>query len=82
MQKRKILHCRNNNLFADDLVLLASSNRDLQFVAECEAAGMRNTGTYLSSEAAVLCWKRVECPFWIENEFLSEVKQFKAASIP
>ena len=51
-------------LFADDVVLLASSGRDLQlsleqFAAECEAAGMR-IGTS-KSETMVLSRKRVEC---------------------
>lgn len=47
-------------LFADDMVLLASSDHDLQhpvggFAAECEMVGMRvNTS---KSKATVLCWK-------------------------
>ena len=50
-------------LFADDLILLASSNSDLQlslarFVAECEAVGMR-IGTS-KSKAMVLSQKRVD----------------------
>jgi len=45
-------------LFADDVVLLASSDRDLRhslgrFAAECEAAGMRVSTS--KSEAMVLC---------------------------
>jgi len=55
-------------LFADDVVLLASSGRDLQlslerFAAECEAVGMRvNTS---KSESMVLDRKTVECPLQI-----------------
>ncbi|KAI3374016.1 hypothetical protein L3Q82_022572 [Scortum barcoo] len=52
-------------LFADDVVLLASSSQDLQhvlerFAAECEAAGMRISTS--KSEAMVLDRKRVACP--------------------
>ncbi|KAK0130804.1 hypothetical protein N1851_034531 [Merluccius polli] len=51
-------------LFADDVVLLASSDCDLQlsldrFAAECEAAGMRISTS--KSESMVLNRKRVEC---------------------
>uniref|UniRef100_A0A8C6LI62 Reverse transcriptase domain-containing protein n=1 Tax=Nothobranchius furzeri TaxID=105023 RepID=A0A8C6LI62_NOTFU len=51
-------------LFADDVVLLASSERDLQFslerfAAECESAGMRISSS--KSETMVLIQKRVEC---------------------
>ncbi|TWW74022.1 hypothetical protein D4764_14G0000230 [Takifugu flavidus] len=51
-------------LFADDVVLLASSARDLQlsldrFAAACEAAGMRISTS--KSEAMVLNRKKVEC---------------------
>ena len=50
-------------LFADDVILLASSNSDLQvalggFAAQCEATGMKTS----KSEAMVLSWKRVDCP--------------------
>ena len=50
-------------LFAEDVVLLASSGRDLQlslerFAAECEAAGMRISTS--KSETMVLSRKRVE----------------------
>ena len=49
-------------LFADHVVLFASSDRDLQhslgrFAAECEAAGMRFRTS--QSEAMVLCRKPV-----------------------
>jgi len=39
-------------LSADDVVLLASSGHDLQFTAECEAAGMKVSSS--RSEAVVL----------------------------
>ena len=49
-------------LFADDVVLLVSSGRDLQlslmrFAAECEVA-----------ETIVVSQKRVECPLRVGNE--------------
>ena len=52
-------------LFVDDVVLLASSNRDLQlslgqFGAECEVVGMRISTS--NSEALILSQKRVDCP--------------------
>ena len=67
-------------LFADDVVLLASSGRDLQlslerFAAECEAAGMRISTS--KSETMVLSWKRVECPLRVGNEILPQVEEFK-----
>ncbi|KAK0152281.1 hypothetical protein N1851_006331 [Merluccius polli] len=51
-------------LFADDVVLLAPSDRDLQlsldwFAAECKAAGMRISTS--KSESMVLNWTRMEC---------------------
>ena len=61
-------------LFADDVVLLASSDRDLQlsldrFTAECEVAGMRISTS--KSESMVLNQKRVE------DEILPQVEEFK-----
>ena len=67
-------------LFADDVVLMASSAVDLQhsldqFVAECEAAGMRISTS--KSEAMVLSRKPVDCLLWVGNESLPQVKEFK-----
>uniref|UniRef100_A0A8C6KHS8 Reverse transcriptase domain-containing protein n=1 Tax=Nothobranchius furzeri TaxID=105023 RepID=A0A8C6KHS8_NOTFU len=67
-------------LFADDVVLLASSERDLQlslewFGAECEAAGMRISSS--KSETMVLIQKRVECLLWVRDEVLPQVEEFK-----
>uniref|UniRef100_A0A8C6KZ86 Reverse transcriptase domain-containing protein n=1 Tax=Nothobranchius furzeri TaxID=105023 RepID=A0A8C6KZ86_NOTFU len=67
-------------LFADDVVLLALSERDLQlslewFAAECEAAGMRITSS--KSETMVLIRKRVECLLWVRDEVLPQVEEFK-----
>ncbi|TKS64956.1 LINE-1 reverse transcriptase -like protein [Collichthys lucidus] len=67
-------------LFADDLVLLASSERDLQlsleqFAAECEAAGMRISTS--KSETMVLSRKRVECSLRVGDEILPQVEEFK-----
>ncbi len=67
-------------LFADDVVLLMSSNNDLQlslgqFAAECEAAGMRISIS--KSETMDLSRKRVDCPLWVREELLPQVEEFK-----
>ncbi|KAK0138802.1 putative RNA-directed DNA polymerase from transposon X-element [Merluccius polli] len=67
-------------LFADDVVLLDSSDRDLQlsldrFAAECEAAGMRISTS--KSESMVLNRKRVECTLRVGDEILPQVEEFK-----
>uniref|UniRef100_A0A3B5Q4K1 Reverse transcriptase domain-containing protein n=1 Tax=Xiphophorus maculatus TaxID=8083 RepID=A0A3B5Q4K1_XIPMA len=67
-------------LFADDVVLLASSDRDLRlslerFAAECEAAGMRISAS--KSEAMVLSRKRVECLLRVRGGVLPQVEEFK-----
>ena len=67
-------------LFADDVVLLASSGHDLQllldwFAAEWEAAGMKISTS--KSETMVLSRKRVECPLRVRNEILPQVEEFK-----
>lgn len=67
-------------LFADDVVLMASSACDLQhsldrLAAECEAAGMKISTT--KSEAMTLSRKPVDCPLRVGNESLAQVKEFK-----
>ncbi|TWW73387.1 hypothetical protein D4764_15G0007810 [Takifugu flavidus] len=67
-------------LFADDVVLLASSARDLQLsldrlAAACEAAGMKISTS--KSEAIVLDWKKVECLLRVKEEILPQVEEFK-----
>uniref|UniRef100_A0A8C6KR66 Reverse transcriptase domain-containing protein n=1 Tax=Nothobranchius furzeri TaxID=105023 RepID=A0A8C6KR66_NOTFU len=67
-------------LFADDVVLLASSSSDLQvllgrFAAECEAAGMRISTS--KSETMVLDRKRVVCQLRVGREVLPQVEEFK-----
>ncbi|KAK5906143.1 hypothetical protein CgunFtcFv8_002034 [Champsocephalus gunnari] len=67
-------------LFADDVVLMASSVCDLQhsldrFTTECEAAGMRISTS--KSEAMVLSRKPIDCPLQVGNESLPQVKEFK-----
>ena len=67
-------------LFADDVVLLASSNQDLQcalgrFAAECEAAGMKISSS--KSEAMVLDRKKVACPLQVGGVSLPQVEEFK-----
>ena len=59
-------------LFADDVVLLASSARDLQmsldwFTAECEVGGMRISTS--KSEAMVLRLKKLDCLPLVVKEF-------------
>ncbi|MDG2633017.1 hypothetical protein P7M35_24665, partial [Vibrio parahaemolyticus] len=71
-------------LFADDVVLLAPSNSDLQlslgrFAAECEAAVMRISTS--KSEAMVLSRKRVDCPLQVGGEVLPQVEEFKYLGI-
>ncbi|TWW54874.1 hypothetical protein D4764_0244430, partial [Takifugu flavidus] len=66
--------------FLDDVVLLASSARDLQlsldrFAAACEAAGMKISTS--KSEAMVLNRKKVECLLRVREEILPQVKEFK-----
>ncbi|KAI3359031.1 hypothetical protein L3Q82_015433 [Scortum barcoo] len=73
-------HRISSLLFADDVVLLASSGQDLQhvlgwFAAECEAAGMRISTS--KSEAMVLDRKRVACPLRVGGEVLPQVEEFK-----
>ncbi|KAI3355686.1 hypothetical protein L3Q82_004279 [Scortum barcoo] len=73
-------HRISSLLFADDVVLLASSSQDLQhvlerFAAECEAAGMRISTS--KSEAMVLDRKRVVCPLRVSGEVLPQVEEFK-----
>ncbi|CAM4686377.1 unnamed protein product [Leuciscus chuanchicus] len=67
-------------LFADDVVVLAPSDQDLQhalgrFGAECEAAGMRISTS--KSEAMVLSRKKVACLLQVGGEFLPQVEEFK-----
>ncbi|KAI3368076.1 hypothetical protein L3Q82_026899, partial [Scortum barcoo] len=73
-------HRISSLLFADDVVLLASSSQDLQhvlerFAAECEAAGMRISTS--KSKAMVLDRKRVACPLRVGGEVLPQVEEFK-----
>ncbi|CAL9687123.1 unnamed protein product [Knipowitschia caucasica] len=73
-------HRISSLLFADDVVLLAPTNQDLQhalgrFAAECEAAGMRISTS--KSEAMVLNRKKVPCPLQVGGEVLPQVEEFK-----
>ncbi|TWW64247.1 hypothetical protein D4764_03G0012550 [Takifugu flavidus] len=66
-------------LFADDVVLLAPSNRDLQqmlgrFATECEAAGTRISTS--KSEAMVLARKKVECLLRVGEKVLPQVEEY------
>ncbi|KAK0132165.1 Retrovirus-related Pol polyprotein from type-1 retrotransposable element R2 [Merluccius polli] len=71
-------------LFADDVILLASSDRDLQhalgrFAAECETVGMRVSTS--RSEAMVICRKTVNCSLRVGSKLLPQVKEFKYLGI-
>ncbi|TWW54834.1 hypothetical protein D4764_0259720, partial [Takifugu flavidus] len=71
-------------LFANDVVLLAPSSKDLQhmlgqFATECEAVGMRISTS--RSEAMVLARKKVECLLWVGEEVLPQVEEFKYLGI-
>ncbi|KAK3540202.1 hypothetical protein QTP70_028393 [Hemibagrus guttatus] len=73
-------HRISSLIFADDVVLLASSSLDLQhalgrFAAECEAAGMRISTS--KSEAMVLDRKKVACTLQVGGEVLPQVEEFK-----
>uniref|UniRef100_A0A8C6P1M8 Reverse transcriptase domain-containing protein n=1 Tax=Nothobranchius furzeri TaxID=105023 RepID=A0A8C6P1M8_NOTFU len=62
-------------LFADDVVLLTSSERDLQRSLERFAAGMTISSS--KSETMVLIRKRVECLLRVRDEVLPQVEEFK-----
>uniref|UniRef100_A0A8C6L319 Reverse transcriptase domain-containing protein n=1 Tax=Nothobranchius furzeri TaxID=105023 RepID=A0A8C6L319_NOTFU len=67
-------------LFADDVVLLASSSSDLQLLlgrsaAECEAAGIRISTS--KSETMVRDRERVACQLLVGREVLPQVEEFK-----
>ncbi|KAK3543929.1 hypothetical protein QTP70_031842 [Hemibagrus guttatus] len=73
-------HRISSLIFADDVVLLASSGLDLQhalgrFAAECEEAGMRVSTS--KSEAMVLDRKKVACTLQVGGEVLPLVEEFK-----
>ncbi len=73
-------HAISSLLFADDVVVLATSDQDLQhalgrFSAECEAVGMRISAS--KSEAMVLSRKRVACPLQVGGVLLPQVEEFK-----
>ncbi|KAK3527338.1 hypothetical protein QTP86_021955, partial [Hemibagrus guttatus] len=73
-------HRISSLIFAEDVVLLASSGLDLQhalgrFAAECEAAGMRVSTS--KSEAMVLDRKKVACTLQVGGEVLPQVEEFK-----
>ncbi|TWW77720.1 hypothetical protein D4764_12G0011100 [Takifugu flavidus] len=79
---RKGNQCTVNTVYSgdDDVVLLASSARDLQlsldrFAAACEAAGMVISTS--KSEAMVLNRKKVECLLRVKEEILPQREEFK-----
>ncbi len=73
-------HAISSLLFADDVVVLATSDQDLQhalgrFAAECEVVGMRISAS--KSEAMVLSRKRVAFPLQVGGVLLPQVEEFK-----
>ena len=67
-------------LFADDLVLLASSESDLQralerFAAECVVAGMRISTS--KTESLVVSRSPVQCALHVSGASLKQVEKFK-----
>ena len=67
-------------LFADDVVLLASSYRDVrhaleQFAPKCGAANMRISTS--KSDTMVLHQRKVDSPLQVGGESLSQVEEFK-----
>ena len=67
-------------LFANEVVLLASSTCDLQllleqFTAKFKAAGMRISTS--RSETMVLSWKWVKCSLHVGTKVLPQVEEFK-----
>lgn len=74
-----------SKLFADEVVSLASLDRDLKhtvrgFAAECEAAGMRVSTS--KSETVVLHWKTMDSCFWAESVLLPQVETVNAGFVP
>ncbi len=74
-------HAISSLLFADDVVVLATSDQDLQhalgrFAAECEAVGMRISAS--KSEAMVLSRKRVACPLQVGGVLLPQVEEYSS----
>ncbi|KAI3368113.1 hypothetical protein L3Q82_007840 [Scortum barcoo] len=75
-------HRISSLLFADDVVLLASSSQDLQhvlerFAAECEAAGMRISTSKSEAMHGSRPEKGVACPLQVGGEVLPQVEEFK-----
>ncbi|KAL0150867.1 hypothetical protein M9458_053786, partial [Cirrhinus mrigala] len=73
-------HKISSLLFADDIVLLASSGLDLQhalgwFAVECDMVGMKISTSKF--EAMVLDWKRAACVLQVGGEFLPPVEELK-----
>lgn len=56
--------------FEDNLVLLISSNNDLQLLLESVAAKCEAASCTSKSEAVVLSQKRVDYPLQVEEEML------------
>ncbi|TWW74689.1 hypothetical protein D4764_14G0006920 [Takifugu flavidus] len=79
-RKSNSLPDRVSALCRDDVVLLASSARDLQrsldrFATACEAAGMKISTS--KSKAMVLNRKKVESLLRVKEEILPQVEEFK-----
>ena len=71
-------------LFADDLVMLASSQNDLQcalerFAAECDAAGMKVSTS--KTEVMTLSRQPVDCTLYVKGVQLRQVEKCKYLGI-
>lgn len=67
-------------LFADDVVIMALPEHDLQcsqeqFPGKCETVVMRITTS--KSENMVLCKRMVDCPLWVGGELIPQLNGFK-----
>lgn len=73
----------SSRLFADHVILLASSRGGLQltlkFAAGCEVVGVRIN--IFKPEAMDLNRKRVECSFWVWDELLTQAEEYNYLSV-
>lgn len=71
----------SSRLFADHVILLASSRGGLQltlrFAAGCEVVGVRIN----ISKPEAMDRKRVECSFWVWDELLTQAEEYNYLSV-
>lgn len=71
----------SRHFFADDVVLFASSNHNLQdrlgqFAGKNEATGLKVSTPM--SEAKILCWNVTDFPLWVGGKLLHQVQYLRA----